>query len=227
VSFKITGLDKLQNELDAASKASQALDGDLTTLRFDPENPSSVETAVRQVEEAIDAKIAPYRGNAIVENMAVQLKDKYRQQIFDRVAVARLEEQVKSVNPKEVDPTVLRQIENAVTDLRSSEYNTFDRHIKQLSRLLHLPELEPVTTTLTETVVDLDAWLEAGEATQGSMVGSATLDWPTEPKKVLGIIVALIDKFATSPDEAGQFAHVFFTTTGTISLTICKTWFDK
>jgi hypothetical protein len=35
-----------------------------------------VEAAVQQVEEAIDAKIAPYRGNAIVENMAEQLKGK-------------------------------------------------------------------------------------------------------------------------------------------------------
>jgi hypothetical protein len=59
---------------------------------------SSVEAAVRQVEEAIDTKIAPYRGNAIVENMAEQLKEKYRQEIFDRAAAARLEEQVKSVS---------------------------------------------------------------------------------------------------------------------------------
>jgi hypothetical protein len=50
--FKITGLDKLQKELDDASKAFKALDGELTTLRYNPEEPSSVEAAVRQVEEA-------------------------------------------------------------------------------------------------------------------------------------------------------------------------------
>lgn len=207
--FKITGLDKLQKDVQDARKAFQALDGELNTLGYNPEDPSSVEAAVQRVEEAIDAKIAPYRGNTIVEGMAQELKEKFRQEIFDRAAAARLEEQVKSVASNKIDPTVLRQIENAVTDLRSSEYTTFDRHIKKLSRLLHSPDLEPITSDLIQDI-DLDAWIKAGEATQGGMVGSATLDWPNETEKDIGTIILLIDKFAANPDSGQEFAYTFY-----------------
>jgi predicted nucleotide-binding protein len=207
--FKISGLDKLQKELNDASEASKALDGELTTLRYNPDDPSSVEAAIRQVEEAIDTKIAPYRGNAIVENMAEQLKEKYREEIFDAAAAARLEDQVKSVGSNKIDPAILRQIENAVTDLRSSEYTTFDRHVKKLARLLHSSELEPITSTLIQGI-DLDAWIKAGEATQGGTIGSATLDWPGETEKDLGTIILLIDRFAANPDSAADFAYRFY-----------------
>lgn len=109
-----------------------------------------------------------------------------------------------------IDPGIFRQIENAINDLQSADYNTFERHIKKLSRLLHSPELEPITGKLIENI-DLDAWLKAGEATQGSMVGSAKLDWPAETEKELGTIVLLIDRFADdATDGALNFAHTFF-----------------
>ena len=44
---------------------------------------------------------------------------------------------VKKVSKTPPGAINLQQIENVVTDLRSSEYTTFDRHIKKLSRLLH------------------------------------------------------------------------------------------
>jgi hypothetical protein len=91
MNIEITGLDKLQRQLNDASQALQALDGEISAVNFNPHDPSSVEAAVVQVEQAIDAKIAPYRGNAIVENVATQLKDRYRQEIYDRAAKARLQ----------------------------------------------------------------------------------------------------------------------------------------
>ena len=39
-----------------------------------------------------------------------------------------------------VDPATLQQINNAIFDLQSSDYNNFDKHIKKLSRLLHSTE---------------------------------------------------------------------------------------
>lgn len=95
MSFKITGRDELQKQLDEASKAFQALDGELTTLQFNPASPSSMEAAVVQMEQAIDAKIGPYRGNAMVESIAEELKQKYRQEIFDRAASARLQKETE------------------------------------------------------------------------------------------------------------------------------------
>ncbi|WP_166302464.1 hypothetical protein [Bradyrhizobium sp. 2S1] len=59
MAFKITGLDKLQRELAAASKALEALDGQLTEVQYNPESPSSVEAAIAQAEAAIDLKIGP------------------------------------------------------------------------------------------------------------------------------------------------------------------------
>lgn len=84
MSVKITGLDKLQRELKDAQRAFQSLDGTLTTLKFNPDDPQSVKAAIRQMEAAIDSKTAAYRGNTLVSNVAQQLKDKYREKILER-----------------------------------------------------------------------------------------------------------------------------------------------
>jgi ferredoxin-fold anticodon binding domain-containing protein len=89
ISLKITGVEQLQKELDDAAKALQALDGEIAIVKYNSNDPSSVEAAVIQIEQTINAKIAPYRGNKIVESLATQLKERYRQEIYDRAAEAR------------------------------------------------------------------------------------------------------------------------------------------
>lgn len=86
--IRITGLDRLQRDLDTASRALKALDGNITSLKFDPQDPRSVDAAIRQMEEAIDRKIAPYRGNTIVENLAKEMKASYRERIKQEAAEA-------------------------------------------------------------------------------------------------------------------------------------------
>jgi hypothetical protein len=103
----------------------------------------------------------------------------------------------------------MRQIENAVTDLRNSDYQSFGKPFKKLSRLLHSPELEPLTAKLTEGI-DLEGWLEAGRATQQAMIGTATLEWPSEHAKEVGTVALLIDRFASNPHLALDFAHTFY-----------------
>jgi hypothetical protein len=90
VSVSVTGLDGLQRELADAAAALQELDGDIATVNFDPTDPTSVEAAVVQIEQTIDAKVASYRGNRIVDNFVAQMKDRYRQEIYDKAAAARL-----------------------------------------------------------------------------------------------------------------------------------------
>ena len=51
--IEITGLGQFQREL--ASQAFQALDGELGTLSFDPNDPASIDRALREMEAAIDA----------------------------------------------------------------------------------------------------------------------------------------------------------------------------
>ena len=80
----IQGLDKLQREMKELAAASQALDGTITTVNFNSDDPESVAAAIQQVEAAIDSKIAPYRSNCMVMNMADALKEKYRQGILSK-----------------------------------------------------------------------------------------------------------------------------------------------
>jgi hypothetical protein len=87
--LKITGLDKLQKQLEDAQRAFKALDGQFATVNFDPDDAQSVEAAIRTMESAIDSKVAPYRGNAMVANIVPQLKEKYRAAILERAKQAR------------------------------------------------------------------------------------------------------------------------------------------
>jgi hypothetical protein len=91
MSVTITGLDELQKQFADAATALQALEGEITTVNFNPNDLSSVEAAVVQLEQTIDTKSSSYRGNKIVENLAAQLKDRYRQEIYDRASKARMQ----------------------------------------------------------------------------------------------------------------------------------------
>jgi hypothetical protein len=81
---KITGLDDLQLQLEQAQRAFAALDGDLITLKFDPENQASIDAAIASMEQAIDAKAAPFRGNMLIDSIIPQIKEKYRIGIMER-----------------------------------------------------------------------------------------------------------------------------------------------
>ena len=145
----------------------------------------------------------------MVASVAADLKMKYETELLERAAEARQNADESPASMQKIDQGVLRQIENTVSDLRRAEYNTFGRHVKKLSRILHSDDLDPVTCKLAETV-NLDAWLEAGERTQGGMIGSAELEWPSSEEEELGLVVQLIDRFSEKPDEAMQFAHTFY-----------------
>jgi len=82
--LKISGLEKLQRQLEDAQRAFGALDGEIATVRFDPDSPDSVQAAIRSMEAAVDRKVSPYRGNALVESVIPKLKEKYRAAILER-----------------------------------------------------------------------------------------------------------------------------------------------
>src|SRR5208337_991276 len=206
---RITGLDKLQRDLEQATKAFETLDGKFAELRLNPLDQTSVEAAITDMGLAVDAKIASYLGNPLVESVAGELKARYENEILERVAEVRLKTGEGGMSAKAVDQNILRQIENTVSDLRRSDFNTFGRHVKKLSRLLHSESLDAISRALTEKV-DLPAWIAAGEVTQGSMVGSAELEWPSSTEEELGLVVALIDRFSEIPDEASNFSYKFY-----------------
>lgn len=101
------------------------------------------------------------------------------------------------------------EINNAVLDLQSSQLQTYERPLKKLAQLLRHPDLEPYNVELTEGL-DVEAFIAESEKTAGSMIGSAQLVWPDEPRQVLGLTLLLIEKLAADPGYATDFGHHFF-----------------
>ena len=83
MSLKITGLDKLQRDLKDAQRALASLDGEITRLRFNPNDPASVQQAIRQMEQAVDSKTAAYSSNPLVAKIAQGTKEAFRKRILE------------------------------------------------------------------------------------------------------------------------------------------------
>lgn len=88
--MKITGLDALQRQFRELERALRDLDGEIANVRFDPEDPSSIERAIQQLNDAVDEKVRPYGRNEMVQSIAEELKENGRAQILERAAAARI-----------------------------------------------------------------------------------------------------------------------------------------
>ncbi len=86
----ISGLDMIGRQLSDAQKALEALDGELGTVNFDPNDPASIELAIQNVESIIDEKVAPFADNPVIAPLIEGMKEQYREAIIDRAAEARL-----------------------------------------------------------------------------------------------------------------------------------------
>ncbi|GFM82628.1 hypothetical protein PSCICN_33200 [Pseudomonas cichorii] len=87
----LKGLDQLQRQLEEAEEVIKNLDGDLCTVNFDPSDPESIEQAIQQVETTIDERTGRHASNPIVGPLAAEMKERYRAEILERAAAARLE----------------------------------------------------------------------------------------------------------------------------------------
>lgn len=90
---KITGLDKLSRKLDELSKFAKEIDGHLGEVKFNPRDPGEIERAIAEMETMVDEKASSYSHNDAIQNIADQMKEKYRQAILDKAAASRLEDQ--------------------------------------------------------------------------------------------------------------------------------------
>ncbi|MCB1132499.1 MAG: nucleotide-binding protein [Verrucomicrobiae bacterium] len=108
-----------------------------------------------------------------------------------------------------MDGTIFRRIENTIEDLKWSNLKTFPRHIRKLSGLLGSDGVKEIAEDLA-VLVDLEAWIEEGESTQGGFVGSAELHWPIDPREELGMTIRLVHWLADDPERALGFSHTFF-----------------
>lgn len=104
---------------------------------------------------------------------------------------------------------IFAEINNAVLDLQSAQLQTYERPLKRLSQLLKHPDLRSYNDELTSGL-DLEAFIDAGKNSGGSMVGSSTLPWPDDANQELGLTILLIEKFGSDPNYAIDFSHDFY-----------------
>jgi hypothetical protein len=103
---------------------------------------------------------------------------------------------------------LFKQIDNAVLDLQAADYQSVDRPLQLLVRLLRHDDLAGVNEELTAGI-DLDSFLEASDKTGGGMVGSHKLRWPEDPREDLALRFLVVCKLADQ-DFAFQFSHIYF-----------------
>jgi hypothetical protein len=89
--LKISGLDSLQKKMGELEKAMAELDGELGSVSFDPEDPSSIEQAIRDMEAVVDKRIGRYADNDMVAGIVDATKEQFRASILEKAAKARLE----------------------------------------------------------------------------------------------------------------------------------------
>lgn len=104
---------------------------------------------------------------------------------------------------------IFSQINNAVFDLQQSDYQNYQRPLKQIARLLDHEELRKINENLVADV-DLSAFLTASEKTGGSMIGSQILLWPDDHREYLALRLLVIRKAGEDSDFTFNFSHTFF-----------------
>ena len=80
--------EELTRTLAEAGEGLKALQEEVIEAGFDPDDPVSVQAAIQHVDDTIDAKVARFRGNALVREAADQIKAECRANILQQVEAA-------------------------------------------------------------------------------------------------------------------------------------------
>ena len=89
----IKGLNELSRKMKELEKAIAALDGEIGSVNFDPNDPQSIEVAIQKMEQAVEDRVGNYSRNDIVEGIVSEVKERYRQAIIERASEARNEQE--------------------------------------------------------------------------------------------------------------------------------------
>ncbi len=87
----IKGLNELSRKMKELEKAIAALDGEIGSVNFDPNDPQSIEVAIQKMEQAVDERVGDYSRNDMIEGIVSEVKERYRQAILERASEARNE----------------------------------------------------------------------------------------------------------------------------------------
>lgn len=86
MKFELSGFDEVQRYLREIADAAKTLDGTIAELKINPDDP---EPAIRQMELAIDNRVAGLKSNPTVNQMVAAMKQQYAKQIRERARKAR------------------------------------------------------------------------------------------------------------------------------------------
>jgi hypothetical protein len=104
---------------------------------------------------------------------------------------------------------VFDQLRHATLDLQGADYQTYEKPLKRICKLLGSPGLAKANSVITSGI-DLEKFLRESAATGGGMVGSHRLAWPEDEQEQLGITLLLILKMGAEPDFLLDFGHTYF-----------------
>ena len=111
------------------------------------------------------------------------------------------------------------QLRHATLDLQGADYQTYEKPLKRVCKLLRSPGLAEVNRDLTNSV-DLEKFLRESEATGGSMIGSHRPAWPDDDREQLGITLLLILKMGDEPAFLLNFGHAYFSSSSQVTATL-------
>lgn len=117
------------------------------------------------------------------------------------------------------DLDVFEQLRHATLDLQGADYQTYEKPLKRVCKLLRGPGLAEVNRDLTNSV-DLEKFLRESEATGGSMVGSHRPAWPDDDREQLGITLLLILKMGDEPAFLLNFSHTYFSASSNLTASL-------
>ncbi len=107
--------------------------------------------------------------------------------------------------------SALRAFNNAVLDLQTADFNTFERPLERMGSALAAPDLAPIVNDLRRRA-NLDAFLNNADK-GGGMMGSARLNWPADEAETLGLVIQLIERGANDPSWFLSLAHTYYYST--------------
>lgn len=90
--IEITGLTELTKQLEDAQKALDNIDSEIGAVSFDPNDPATIELAIKKMEALIDNRIRQYSDNPIIAPLVANMKEQYRAGILEQAAAARLKD---------------------------------------------------------------------------------------------------------------------------------------
>jgi hypothetical protein len=85
VGIKLTKDDEAaQKDLADVRHFIASINDQIQTIKIDPAYPGSIERGINDIESLVDSRAERYKGNALIEKVAAEIKAKYRAAIMSK-----------------------------------------------------------------------------------------------------------------------------------------------